>query len=226
MFQAIVFDFDLTLADSRTAIVQCLRYGLEHLGLPPLSDERIVTAIGLSLPATLTYLTGIDDPSITTVFENQVLERSGEITVGLTTIFETVPPLLASLRSSGLALGIASTKYRCRLEAILRRDDLLHHFDVIVGGDDVDRHKPDPAGLLQALDRLGGAPEHLVYVGDHPVDAEAAQRAGIAFVAVLTGHSTSEDFAVYPSRDIIADLSALIRVVPLAGRRQHRWRGR
>lgn len=216
MFQAVVFDFDLTLADSKTAIVQCIRYGLDHLGLASLSDEHIVTTIGLSLPATLTYLTGIDDPSIVTEFENKVLERSDEITVALTTIFETVPPLLASLRSSGLALGIVSTKYRYRIETILRREGLLHHFDVIVGGDDVDRHKPDPDGLLLALDRLGCASEHLIYVGDHPVDAAAAQHAGIAFVAVLTGHSTRDHFAAHPVYGIIADLSALTRVIPLA----------
>ena len=53
--------------------------------------------------------------------------------------------------------------------------------DAIVGRDTVGSHKPEPESLLAAVDRLGAAPEDALFVGDSRRDAEAAERAGVAF---------------------------------------------
>ena len=60
------------------------------------------------------------------------------------------------------------------------------------------QHKPDPAGLLLALQRLHLPAIDVLYVGGHPVDAEAASRVGVPFMAVLTGTSDVPSFAPYP----------------------------
>ena len=95
-------------------------------------------------------------------------------------------------------MGIVSTKYRYRIENILTRYDLPSYFDVIVGGEDVQRHKPDPLALEHACEQLRLKPQEAVYLGDHPVDAEAAQRPGMPCIIVLTGTSTKADFANVP----------------------------
>lgn len=79
-------------------------------------------------------------------------------------------------------------------------------FDLIVGGEDVERHKPYPDALLHALNVLHLAPYDAVYVGDHPVDAQAAQNAGMSFYATLTGTSTLDQFAPYPVAKFLASL--------------------
>ncbi|WP_233560733.1 HAD-IA family hydrolase, partial [Halobellus sp. Atlit-38R] len=53
--------------------------------------------------------------------------------------------------------------------------------DAIVGRDTVGSHKPDPASLLAAIDRLGAAPEDALFVGDSRRDAVAAERGGVDF---------------------------------------------
>ncbi|MGQ0617655.1 MAG: HAD-IA family hydrolase [Acidimicrobiia bacterium] len=60
-------------------------------------------------------------------------------------------------------------------------DDLL---EVVVTSVDVGTAKPDPGGVLAALDRLGATPAEALFVGDADVDADAAQRAGVAFARV------------------------------------------
>ena len=57
----------------------------------------------------------------------------------------------------------------------------------MVTASDTDAHKPSPEPLLLALERLGSAPDHAVYVGDAPVDVAAGKAAGVATVAVLWG---------------------------------------
>jgi phosphoglycolate phosphatase len=86
-----------------------------------------------------------------------------------------------------MALGIVSTKFRRRLEAVLEREGLRARFDVIVGGDDVTNPKPAPEALLLALSMLELAPTEALYVGDSSADGMAARAAGIPFVAVLSG---------------------------------------
>ena len=213
MFRAIIFDFDYTLADSSAGAIECINYALTHLGFSSASEERIRQTIGLSLPATFTALTQNSDPHLIHEFSKRFVERADQVMADLAVVYDHVPQVLEPIRSAGLQMGIVSTKYRYRIENILTRYDLLHYFDVIVGGEDVQRHKPDPCALERAYEQLDISPQHAVYVGDHPVDAEAAQRAGMSCVAVLTGTSTKADFTGWPVlrfMDCLDQLPAII----------------
>ena len=64
---------------------------------------------------------------------------------------------------------------------------LEQFFDVVVGSDDTERHKPDPAPLAHALELLGANRDDAVYVGDSPFDIRAAKAAGMHSVAVTWG---------------------------------------
>jgi phosphoglycolate phosphatase len=102
-----------------------------------------------------------------------------------------------------------SSKYRYRIERILAESGLASQFEVIIGGEDVAQPKPDPAGLLLALQRLHLPAPDVLYVGDHPVDAEAASRVGVPFIAVLTGTSDVPSFAPYPVHSFLMNVSHL-----------------
>ncbi len=71
----------------------------------------------------------------------------------------------------------------------LKRDigRLLPFFDVIVADEDMEKKKPNPEGLLTALEKLNAAPQQAVYVGDAISDYTAAKRAGMAFIGVKDG---------------------------------------
>jgi pyrophosphatase PpaX len=60
-------------------------------------------------------------------------------------------------------------------------------FETLVGGDETERHKPDPQPLLVAAERMGVAPEACAYVGDSPFDVRAARAAGMGALAVTWG---------------------------------------
>ena len=92
--------------------------------------------------------------------------------------------LLDALRARGVALGVLSDyPAHAKLEAL----GLAGRFDVVLSAQDpsVNRFKPHPGGLLEALRRLGVAPQEAVYVGDrHDVDAPTAAAAGVPCVIV------------------------------------------
>jgi phosphoglycolate phosphatase len=210
MKRAVLFDFDLTLADSTRGVIECINYALMKMGLPLAEHQAIRATIGLSLPATLAQLTGLTDLVLAKSFTANFVECADLRMVELTSIFPNASRAVHDLRRAGLKTGIVSTKYRYRIEAILARDGLTGHFDVIVGGEDVVRHKPEPEGLYRAIERIGTSGPDTVYVGDHPVDAMAASAAGIPFVAVLTGNAVRRDFDQWPDTLFIESLPDLL----------------
>jgi len=117
----VIFDFDLTLVDSTRAVVACVDHALESLGFAPSGPEEVCRTIGLSLEATLEALTGEADSQVQERFRRLFVERADTMMVAQTELLKGVLPALDLLRARGLSLGIVSTKYRYRIEAILDR---------------------------------------------------------------------------------------------------------
>jgi len=208
-YQAILFDFDYTLADSSRGVVRCVNDALRDLGLPAALPEAIYRTIGMSLAETLVSLAGPDHAVQSLEFARRFKQHADQVMADLTVLYPTAGPAMRALRRQGVKLGIVSTKFRYRIEGILQRDNLRDLFDVIVGGEDVAAHKPDPEGLRRAMADLHCSPPQVLYVGDSAIDAETARRAGVSFVAVLTGVTGRSEFAGYSDLEIVDSLSQL-----------------
>lgn len=212
-FETLIFDFDYTLADSSRGIIECINHALGRLELPSVTEEAIRRTVGLPLPETLVALVGREHADKRGEFTRLFIERADEVMADLTVVFGFVPAVMERLKRGGYSLGIVSTKYRYRIEAVLGREGLLHLFDAIVGGEDVSNHKPDPESLLAALGKLGSPRSSVLYVGDSVTDARAAENAGVTFVAVLSGVTPREAFSGYPGHAVIESIVDLEEIL-------------
>ncbi|MFL9937032.1 HAD hydrolase-like protein, partial [Paraburkholderia sp. RL18-103-BIB-C] len=129
--EAIMFDFDLTLADSSSGIVECTRYALRTLGVTEVESGRIRSVIGLTLHAMFRTLTGNGEPESADEFARLFVERADEVMVSSTQIYREVPDLFEQLRGQGINVAIVSSKFRYRIEAILDAAQLRPLVDVI-----------------------------------------------------------------------------------------------
>ena len=211
MFKAVCFDFDYTLGDSTDSIVAGFQHGLTALGWPAPDREAVRATIGYLLEDAYTMLTGDHDPEHRAQFRPLFLEVAMERQRRETTLFPGAAELLRGLRAQGTRLAIVSTKRGDTIQVIMERLGLADTLDLIVGSADVTHHKPDPEGLLLAMDRLGVRPEETLFCGDTVLDAGAAQNAGCHFAAVLNGTTPAEAFSAYPTDYIAKDLNALAR---------------
>jgi phosphoglycolate phosphatase len=202
-FRSVLFDFDFTLADSSNGIFDCVNTALAAVGAAPAGREEVNATIGLALRETFTRLTGNTDQNMQAEFVEKFHRRADDVMVKSAVVFECVPAAIRKIREQGLSTAVASTKRRVHIEAILERESLRSAFDVVVGGNDVQNQKPHPESLFAGMRRLGAAPWECVYVGDSIVDAEAAKRAGIQFVAVLSGVTSRVEFDTYPVSEIL-----------------------
>lgn len=216
-YQAVLFDFDYTLGDSTVPITIGYQKGLTAMGWPEPSMEQVRPTIGLTLQDGYTMLTGDTDEARRGEFRARFQEAVGQKAIDagdMTMIRETrffpgSTELLTALKNAGVPTGIVSTKMRATIEAIFDHRGMKELFTLIVGGEDVTHAKPDPQGLLWALNRLNLTPEQVLFCGDTVIDAKTAQAAGADFCAVLNGTTPASAFAEYPSVHIAPDLADL-----------------
>lgn len=213
MHSVYLFDFDYTLADATDGIVGSFNDALTRMGCPAQDRETIRRTVGMTLPEAFALVTGEHDPEKGLAFMRLFMEKADEIMTISTKLLPGCVELLSFLKEKGFATGIVSTKPRFRIVDLLRRAQIEGLIDVVVGYEDVERHKPHPEALHRALDILGACRDAALYVGDTVIDAEAAKNAGVAFAAVTTGTTRREDFAPYPDIAVYDGLPELHRAL-------------
>lgn len=99
---------------------------------------------------------------------------------------------LEQLKAAGWRQAIASSAPPLNLEVILAALDVKDCFDAIVSAEEVERGKPDPQIFLAAAAKVQTPPARCVVVEDAPAGTEAARRAGMRAIGVLTTHPSLE----------------------------------
>ena len=116
--------------------------------------------------------------------------RAAEKALYLALIEETEPlegarEFVAALKERGHTVVLASSAKQNELDHYLDLLDVRELADEWTSSADVDATKPEPDLVLAALEKAGGG--EAVMVGDTTWDVEAARRAGIETIAVMTG---------------------------------------
>ena len=182
-FPVVLFDLDGTVIDSGAIILASMRHAAkEVLGAEP-PDELLMAAVGgPGLEAQMHALAPDRVEELVNVYRahNEPLHDELVCCAGMEDV-------LVRLKDEGRRLGIVTAKRRVTVDLAFNVLPLRHLFDIVVGGDETQRHKPDPAPLLLAAERLSVDPRMCAYVGDSPFDMRAARAAGMHGVAVTWG---------------------------------------
>jgi len=181
---AVVFDFDGLLMDTETTLVQSWQAEWRHHGLElDLEDDFWPGHGGETAEARYGRLAAVVpgfDRGISHARRTAYRDRLHE-TLGFR------PGILGWLheaRESGLKVAIASSSARTWVLGHLERVDAVGLFDLVVTGDEVAGHKPDPAVYLLALSRLGLDGSVAVAVEDTAHGVKAAAAAGMGTIAI------------------------------------------
>jgi pyrophosphatase PpaX len=182
-FPIVLFDLDGTVIDSGAIILASMRHAAREVLGVEVPDEQLMAAVGgPGLEAQMQALSPDRADELVTVYRahNEPLHDELACCAGMDEV-------LVQLKDEGRRLGIVTAKRRQTVELAFARIPIEHLFETVVGGDETKKHKPDPAPLLLALERLGAAPDEAVYVGDAPFDVKAAKAAGLYSVGVSWG---------------------------------------
>ncbi len=184
-YRVIVFDWDGTLIDSASSIVECIQAASRDLGLPVPTRERASHVIGLGLQDALRIAVPELPPAQTMAFVERYrahfLAREDDMQP-----FEGIEALLDALLARGLQLAVATGKSRRGLERALAACGLRSHFVASRCADET-QPKPHPAMLRELMLQLGVDARDALMVGDTSHDIEMARDANVDAVAVSYG---------------------------------------
>lgn len=159
----ILFDLDGTLIDSTEAILESFTRSFELLGGTMPSERAIKSQVGHPLVDMYLHL-GVP--------EDRVEEYVWKYKEHYRTIHTQKTVLIpgareAILRASEFArLGIVTTKTGKYSRELLEHFGLMGYFEVLVGSEDVRKHKPHPEPILKAMERIHASKERCWMIGD------------------------------------------------------------
>lgn len=195
MKKILLFDLDGTLIDSTEAILESFHHSLKELNhAVDLEDEAIKALIGHPLDVMFTRL-GCES---TKIEEHVLVYKEHYRTISRAKTF--LLPFAAEAideASKHARLGIVTTKTARYSRELMEHFGLMHYFEVLIGHEDVNNHKPHPDPIHKALEGMDYALEEVWMIGDTRLDLEASQRAGIDAVAVLTGYDNFEQLSTF-----------------------------
>ncbi len=168
----ILFDWDGTLAQTLEVWLQTFKEAYAKVGVHP-SDKDISSRFGI-WDAYIDLGVKPKDVDEYNQHLETVYERLEKVE-----LYPGAEDTLKSLKEKGFKLGLVSTSTSKMLSSALSNNKIEHMFDVIISAGDTDKHKPDPAPLFIALERLGSEIKNTVFVGDSDKDTGAAQNAKV-----------------------------------------------
>ncbi len=184
-YPLIVFDWDGTLIDSASTIVECIQQASRDMGLQVPDRDTASHVIGLGLHDALRFaVPGLERAQymdFVAHYRRHFLRREEAMT-----LFPGISLLMAALRERGHRLAVATGKSRQGLERALDASGLRSHFAATRCADET-HPKPHPAMLLELLEALSLEPAQALMIGDTSHDLEMAKSADVDAVAVTYG---------------------------------------
>ncbi len=189
--RVVLFDLDGTLIDSTDLIIESYAHTYRTHGRL-MTAEQIAADLGMPLHDTLArYFHGDDLKAAMTTYLDFNLARHDQ---GVRQV-KGVVELVRTLRAGGLRLAVVTSKLRETARRGLALCKLDGMFEALIAKEDTRRHKPDCEPLLFALALLEADAAETAYVGDSPLDVEAADAAGVRAIAALWRPVTEDAFA-------------------------------
>jgi len=178
---AVLFDLDGCLVDSRVPFARSINAALDEHGLPQRSEHELHAFLGPPIHTTFCDLYGDEQlaHSLVDSYRRHYRARAA----AETPVFDGVPEVVAEL-SLRVPLVVATSKPHALADPLLEALGLRPHFRAVVGPELSAVNEPKSATVERALRHVSG---RVVMVGDRRFAIEAARHHGLRSVGVLWG---------------------------------------
>jgi HAD superfamily hydrolase (TIGR01509 family) len=197
MFEAVIFDWDGTLADTREVILASFHEALREVAKLDVPDEFVERRIGIGATNTFREILNAKGASYNDELLRQLVEVKIRVEVDRTgdvQLFPGARQLLESLRGK-VKIALASMNNRAVIEHMLKVLQVQSLFSVILTGDEVAHSKPEPEIFLKSAQKLGIQPQKTVVLEDSIFGVKAAKAGKMACIAVAQGAYSRKELA-------------------------------
>lgn len=193
MIKAVIFDFDEVIIRSAENHLNAFLQTLERIGYKVNKNEVIKRFGKTAKDITRDLFPNWKEKEINSFLVKkektyrEIIEKKGIRKV------RGVKGLLDFLTKRKIKLAICSASSRKNLLVGLEKTNLKRYFKIIVSAEDVKRHKPNPDPLLRTAKLLKENPKNCVYIGDSIYEMQAAKRAKMIAIGLVTGFYSEKE---------------------------------
>ncbi|MBK3331803.1 HAD-IA family hydrolase [Persephonella atlantica] len=205
-----LFDLDGTLINSSKDIAVAVNYALKKLGFPALEEKEIIKHVGYGGKKLIEGVLKTDDNELIEEGVRLFREYYFSNPAVYTTLYPYVYETLELLKKEKKKVAVVTNKYQDISEQILKKLNIVHLIDLIVGGDTTPSKKPEREPVMFALKNLNSNPENAVMIGDSEADVQAGRSAGVKTVFVTYGFGKEDkvlplkpDFIINSMRQLL-----------------------
>lgn len=207
-----IFDFDGTLGDTTTLIVQTMMDTFDAVGIKRPTVEACVDTIGLPLAECFVVsaqLSAAEGEHCAAVYRKIFHQNN---VPGSVKPYLGVIDTLRFLHQQGKTLAVATSRRHESLDSLLTELGITDLFSAIVAADDVAHAKPNPEPVNKILQALDCRPEDAIVIGDAPYDILMGRNAGAKTCAVTYGNGKVEELKAAGADFVIDHFPDLLRV--------------
>ncbi len=203
---AVLFDFDGTLADTAPDLTAAVNQMRHARGLAPAPYEKLRPLASAGARGLIGGAFGIgpDDREFAAMREEFLANYAANLRVE-TALFPGIDAVLDDLDARGVRWGIVTNKVARLTDPLVKLMHLDTRAACVVSGDTTPYSKPHPAPLLHAAEALGIDATRVVYVGDDLRDVQAGHAAGMATIAAAYGYCGNIEPPAQWNADFVAD---------------------
>ncbi len=207
-FSCVIFDLDGTISRTNELIFASFNHVLQTYLGTVYTPEEIVAVFGPPEEIAIERLVGKERlaPAMDDFYRYYETHHDA-----MATIHDGIGELLARLDTAGVRLAIFTGKGRRTTLITLEKFGILRHFDLVVTGSDVMRHKPAGEGIEKALAAFGARPQETLMVGDAVADVRAARETGVAIASVLWDSYGKDDVLAMGVADVFHTVDEFAR---------------
>ena len=206
----VIFDLDGTLVDAYRAIAESFNFTMQKMHYPKQDSALIRRSVGWGDENLLKPFVAAKDLkktlSIYRSHHKQALVKYSRLMPGAKTA-------LAYLKNKKYKLSVASNRPTKFSHILIRRLKLDKYLDIVLCADKLKQGKPHPEIINRIMRKFQAKPSEVLYVGDMVIDAQAARRAKVKAVLVITGSSTLNELKKEKPYKIIRSLNGLLKVL-------------
>lgn len=191
-FDAVLFDFDGTIADTGRGIFNCIKYAADYYGWAYPDDEGLRSFVGPPLHVSFSRVFGLDEEqSLAAVEKYRERYRAGGMLE--LDIYDGIEELVKRLRSLGVKTAVVTSKPDRFIHRILAHYGIEGFFDCVCAPLDKNGDTSKCELINRAVGNLCCSKETTVMVGDRMYDIQGAKLAGVKSVGILWGYGTREE---------------------------------
>ena len=209
-YDALLFDLDGTITDSKEGILNCFRYALEAFDVDGSDEHKMMQVMGPPLKESFMRIYGLTEAQ-TAIALQRYRERYTDTGIFENRLYDGIVQVLSACQQAGYKIALATSKPEVFSTRIIKYFALEQYFDFVTGASLDESRSTKEAVIAHILQAMHLEPARALMIGDRKHDLLGAQVCGVDAVGVLYGYGSRAELEAHPHVYLAEDMHALLQ---------------